>query len=267
MSVPVMIVSGYLVMAVIMALLWHRQRKRKNAGIVDVAWSLGVGALAVYFALGADGYGPRRYLIGLMAGIWSLRLAGYLWRRLTSDEMEDGRYRELRDKWGEKTDFYLFFFFQIQAFWSVLFALPMLIAAHNRTPGLGLTDALGVLVWVIAMVGEGIADNQLARFRRRPENRGEVCRYGLWRYSRHPNYFFEWIHWWAYVLIGMQAPWGWLTLTGPVLMFIFLHKITGIPPTERHALASRGEAYREYQRTTSAFFPRKPKERKHRHAA
>jgi steroid 5-alpha reductase family enzyme len=116
-----------------------------------------------------------------------------------------------------------------------------------------------VAVAVLALGGEAIADAQLSRFRRDPANRGTVCRTGLWRYSRHPNYFFEWVHWWAYVLIGIAAPWGWLALFGPALMLLFLFKITGIPPTEARALESRGDAYREYQRTTSVFVPWPPR--------
>jgi steroid 5-alpha reductase family enzyme len=115
-------------------------------------------------------------------------------------------------------------------------------------------------VWIISVGGEWLADRQLARFRQDPSNKGKVCRQGLWRYSRHPNYFFEWVHWWAYVLIGIGGPWGWLTLFGPAVMLVFLLKITGVPPTEKRALQSRGEAYREYQRTTSVFFPWPPKQ-------
>jgi steroid 5-alpha reductase family enzyme len=242
-----------------MTILWLVQRRTKNAGIVDVAWSLGVGVLGVFFALLAGGYGPRRFLVAALAAIWSLRLGLYILKRVTG-ETEDARYTSLREKWGEKTQVYLFVFFQVQAFWGVLFAIPMLLAARNAVPSLGVFDMLGALVWVVAVTGEAIADRQLARFRSDPSNRGQVCREGLWRYSRHPNYFFEWVHWWAYVLIGWQAPHGWLTLFGPALMLLFITRVTGIPPTEERALQSRGDAYREYQRTTSAFFPWPPKE-------
>ena len=174
-------------------------------------------------------------------------------------ETEDGRYKQMREDWGDNTQRNLFLFFQVQATWSVLFAAPMLIAARNQQP-IGWTDLAGLLVWALALGGEMIADNQLSRFRHNPANKGKVCRDGLWRYSRHPNYFFEWVHWWGYVLIGWNAPYGWLTLLGPAVMLFFLFKITGIPPTEKNALKSRGEAYRQYQRTTSVFVPWPPKE-------
>ncbi|MHC4217117.1 MAG: DUF1295 domain-containing protein [Planctomycetota bacterium] len=257
MNVWWMVLIGWAAMAVVMVLLWLIQRARRNAGIVDIAWSFGTGLLAVGFAWGADGLDGRRLLVALLAGVWGLRLGFYLLQRVTS-EAEDGRYRMLRDKWGDRTQFNLFWFFQIQALWAVMFAAPMLVAARNPAP-LGWADAAGVLVWIVAIAGEALADAQLARFRRDPAQAGQVCQRGLWRYTRHPNYFFEWLHWWSYVLIGFASPWGWLTLLGPAIMLLFLTRITGIPPTEQHALQSRGDAYREYQRTTSVFFPWPPK--------
>ena len=127
-------------------------------------------------------------------------------------------------------------------------------AARNASP-LGIWDILGTTVWLIAVGGESVADRQLARWRAQPDNRGKTCRAGLWRLSRHPNYFFEWIHWWAYVCLAIGTPWVWVALAGPVVMLLFLYKITGIPYTEARALASRGEDYARYQRTTSAFIP------------
>ena len=250
--------AGWLAMVVAMGILWQVQRTYGKAGIVDVLWAAGVGVLGVLFALLGDGYPPRRLLIGLLIGGWSLRLTLYLFVRVLG-MAEDGRYEAMKRKWGAKTQTYLFAFFQVQAFWSVLFAAPVLIAAGNAAAPLGLLDAAGVAVFVIAVFGELTADRQLQAFRSNRANRGKVCRSGLWRYSRHPNYFFEWIHWWAYVLIGWHAPFGWATLFGPAIMLLFLFKVTGIPPTEENALRSRGDAYREYQRTTSVFFPWPPK--------
>lgn len=253
-----LVAAAWLGMALVMAGLWAVQRRTRNAGIVDVAWALGTGLTAVWFAWGAGGDPVRRVLVGGMAGLWGLRLGAYLWRRVTG-EPEDGRYRELRERWGERVQPYLFVFFQLQATWAVLFALPMWIAARNPASP-GWSDAAGVAVWLVALAGETLADRQLARFRSDPDSAGRVCREGFWRYSRHPNYFFEWIHWWAYPLLAFPGPgWAW-TLLGPLVMLAFLFRITGIPPTEARALRSRGEAYREYRRTTSAFFPWPPSE-------
>ncbi len=254
------IAIGLLGMMAVMLMLWLRQRATHNAGIVDIAWSFGTGVLGVFFALCASGWEPRKWIVATIVGLWAIRLGGYLWRRIAS-ESEDGRYQMMRERWGEKTQPYLFVFFQIQATWAMLFALPMLIAASNPTDRFTWLDGVGIAIWVIAIVGESIADAQLARFRANPANKGFVCRDGLWRYSRHPNYFFEWVHWWAYVAIALSGgwSWGWMTLAGPAVMLIFLFKVTGIPPTEAQAIRSRGEAYREYQRTTSALIPWPPK--------
>ncbi|MDH3583973.1 MAG: DUF1295 domain-containing protein, partial [Phycisphaerae bacterium] len=197
-------------------------------------------------------------LVAVLAGIWAVRLGLYLLSRVVRLP-EDGRYRRLRESWGDRVQGFFFGFFQVQAAWCVLFALPMLIAARNRAAAPAWYDFAGVAVWLASVVGASVADRQLARFRSDPSNRGKVCQVGLWHYSRHPNYFFEWLQWWAWVLIGWHAPLGWLTLLGPAIMLLFLLKITGIPPTEAQAIASRGDAYRQYQRTTSAFFPWPPK--------
>lgn len=253
----ILLALGWLLMAAIMAALWFYQKRTRNAGFVDVCWACGVGVLAVAFAALADGNPARRLLIAICAGAWGLRLGGYLLRRVRS-EAEDGRYQALRRQWGERTQALMFGFFQVQAFWAVLFATPMLIAAANPTP-LDWLDGVAVAIWAVALGGEALADRQLARFRARPDSRSRVCREGLWRYSRHPNYFFEWVHWWAYVAFALGGPWGWLTLVWPVLMLWFLLKVTGVPPTEENAIASRGDAYRAYQRTTNAFFPGPPR--------
>ena len=251
------VLAGWMACASVMALLWQRQRARGNAGIVDVAWSFATAALGIWFAWSASGYGPRRALVMALAGVWGVRLGRHLLRRV-SREAEDGRYRQLRREWGASGQRRLFLFFQVQAVWAVLFAAPMLAAGENARAPLAWFDAAGVAIWIVAVAGEASADRQLARFRANPANRGAVCRHGLWRYSRHPNYFFEWLHWWAYVLLAIGSPYWWVPPAGALVMLWFLMKITGIPPTEAQALRSRGEAYRDYQRTTSAFFPWPP---------
>ncbi|MBZ0268343.1 DUF1295 domain-containing protein, partial [bacterium] len=202
---------------------------------------------------------PRRWLVAGLAAAWGIRLGLHLLGRVRRDAEEDVRYRAMRDTLGDRVQPVLFGFFQLQAAWIVLFALPMFLAARNAAPAFGIGDGIGVLLWIASLAGESVADRQLARFRRDPANRGAVCRTGLWKYSRHPNYFFEWLHWWAYVAIGLGGPQGWLTLAGPAVMFVFLWKITGIPLLEERLVASRGDAYRAYQRSTSAFLPWRPR--------
>jgi steroid 5-alpha reductase family enzyme len=250
--------TGWLVMAVIMSWLWKHQQTTGKSGIVDVAWPLGVGGLAACFcAASLQGLPARRVLVAALALIWAVRLSWHIWTRL-QNEVDDKRYLELREKWGPRFQSRLFVFYQFQAFGAVLFAIPMLIAARNPEPA-GWLDAVAVLVWLVSLAGESLADFQLKRFQSDPANAGQVCRSGLWRYSRHPNYFFEWLHWWSYVCFAVAAPWGWLTVIGPLAMLYFIRFVTGIPPAEASSLKSRGAAYRHYQATTNAFFPWPPR--------
>jgi steroid 5-alpha reductase family enzyme len=248
-----LVLFAWLVSALAMTLLWLWQRRSGNAAIVDVAWSFATATFGVAFAL-LLGEGPRRWLIAGVAALWGLRLGMHLWKRVTGDAHRDVRYEKMREEWGSRYDLTMFGFYQLQALWAVLFALPMAWAAWNRAP-LGVLDALGVAIWLVGFAGEAAADRQLARFRARPESRGKVCDVGLWRYSRHPNYFFEWIQWFAYVCFAAGGDGRWLAWLGPAVMLWFLLRVTGVPLLERRLLESRGEAYRLYQRSTSAFFP------------
>jgi steroid 5-alpha reductase family enzyme len=247
-------------MSIIMLLLWLQQRRTGDAGIVDVGWSAGLGFAAILYATTSEGDFTRRVLLACLAGGWSLRLAGYLLHDRILRGSEDGRYKRLRQNWGARASFNFFIFFQFQALLVPLFSLPFLVVAHSDQPGLTAFDLLGLLIFLISVTGESLADRQLAKFRSNPDNKGKTCRHGLWRYSRHPNYFFEWLHWWTYVSLGMASPYWWVTLIGPLLMWLFLFKVTGIPATEEQAIASRGDDYLDYQRTTSQFFPWFPKE-------
>ena len=239
-----------------MALGWRWQRRQANAGIVDVLWAAGLGGAAVLLALLGTGAPAPRVALALLGGTWSWRLARHLWRRVRH-ETEDGRYRALRETWqGDQRK--LFSFFQFQALLIPLFALPFAAVASNaRTTPAWLVS--GVAIWLLAVLGEGIADAQLARFRADPRHRGQTCRDGLWRYSRHPNYFFEWLHWFAYVALAVGSPLAWLAWSGPLLMYLFLRYLSGVPFTEMQALRTRGDDYRAYQRSTPMLFPWFPK--------
>lgn len=242
-----------------MAVLFFVGRRIGNMGVVDAAWSLGVGAAALIYALVLDGNVVSRSALVLFAGAWSLRLGLHILFDRVIGKPEDGRYRDLMEGWGDEAPRRFFRFFQYQAFFIVVFSLPFLpIALMPKSP-LVWQLLLASLVCITSIFGEGLADRQLAQWRSSPENRGHTCRKGLWQYSRHPNYFFEWVYWWTYVILGVTAPFGWLTLLGPILMLFFLYRVTGIPYTEKQALKSRPEDYLNYQRQVSAFFPWFPK--------
>jgi steroid 5-alpha reductase family enzyme len=235
-------------------------RRIHNFGIVDIAWAGGFAPAAVFYAIVADGVMERRLLLASMVTLWSLRLAVHLGYRVMSHHPEeDGRYARLREDWEGAVDRKMFLFFQAQAWLLALLTLPFVLAAQDASPDWRAWEIAGFALWAIALAGEAMADRQLARFRKNPANRGRVCDTGLWRYSRHPNYFFEWLVWVAFALFAAGAPWGWLGLISPALMLWFLIQVTGIRYTEEQSLRSKGEVYREYQRRTSAFFPWFPK--------
>ncbi|HET9013101.1 MAG TPA: DUF1295 domain-containing protein [Gemmatimonadaceae bacterium] len=252
MAMVVVVVTG----VVLQMVLWAVQRRTGNAATADAGWTVLVAGGAVAAAILGDGATTRRVFVAGLAAMWALRLGAYLVRdRVLARAPEDGRYRALRERWGRAAERNFLFLYLAQVPVAALFVIP--IAVAMRGGPLDAWAAAGTAVWFVAVLGESLADRQLARFRGDPGHHGAVCRAGLWRWSRHPNYFFEWLHWWAYVLIGhAQLP----TLLGPVMMLAFLFRITGIPYTERQALRSRGDAYRAYQRTTSAFFPWPPRD-------
>lgn len=251
---------GWAAVAAVMFALWLRQRATRDATSVDVAWAANLGLLALLYALTCPGWVGRRIAIALAAGAWSARLALHLYaNRVRGHREEDGRYRALRARWGESAGAKFFVFYQVQAALDVLLSLPFWLAASHRGAGFHTLEIAGLSLLGAAVLGESIADRQLARFRAEPGNRGRTCRLGLWRVSRHPNYFFEWLAWVGFALIAATAPLGWLGWLAPLLMLLLILKVTGIPPTEEQALRSRGDDYREYQRTTSSFFPWFPK--------
>jgi steroid 5-alpha reductase family enzyme len=245
---------------VLMALIWRLAVRIGNAGIVDIAWSAGFAPVVVFYALAAGGAPPRRAMIALMVSLWSLRLGGYLYLRVRAQHpLEDRRYAQLRSDWGAHAERRMFGFFQLQGVLLALLSVPWLLTCLNPRTDLQPLEWAGGVLWLIAIAGEALADRQLQRFKADPANRGAVCQLGLWRYSRHPNYFFEWLVWVAYFVVALASPWGWVALYCPVLMLYFLLRVTGIPLTEQLSLRRHGALYAAYQQRTSAFIPWWPK--------
>jgi len=246
---------------------WLVQRMTKNAGWVDVIWTVSTGVFGVLAALvpwpGQPPASGRAWLVAILAALWSARLAWHIAER-TAGKPEDVRYAGFRQEWGADYERRMFWFLMIQAGAAALLVLSILAAARHPGP-LDAADGLGALVFAIAIAGETLADWQMRQFReqvRREGRHGAVCDTGLWAWSRHPNYFFEWLVWCAYPLlaIDLAGDWwpGWLALIGPVFMFWLLRYVSGVPPLEAAMLRSRGDAFRAYQARVSAFVPWPP---------
>ena len=251
----IQILIAFLIASALMTGLWFIQRRTRNAGIVDAGWAAAIGLLAIFFAVTSGGYYPRRILVAVLLCAWASRLSFYILTDRVLGHPEEGRYASLREKWGPSAERRLFFFFQSQALFAVIFALPALVVSHDDVPHWTGWDLAGIFIWIFGIGNTVAADRQLARFRGRPQNRGKTCRTGWWRYSRHPNYFFEWIHWWAYAALAAGTAFWWVACIVPLILLYLFFNVTGIPPTEAQALASRGEDYRSYQRATSVFIP------------
>jgi len=250
------IVTGF------MLLLWIIHLLIRNAAIVDVGWAASLAILAIFYAAAGPGYPARKYAMACMAGFWGLRLAIYLLFARIIGKPEEGRYVQLRRDWKTNLALRFLFFFEFQALLDVALSLPFLLACLNPDAPLHAIEKIAAGLWLIAMICEAIADMQLDKFKKDPANKGKTCRAGFWNYSRHPNYFFEWLVWIAFALFALGSPWGWLGLISPALILYFLLGVTGIPATEAQAVRSRGNEYREYQRTTNAFVPWFPKKSK-----
>ncbi|CAE6770818.1 hypothetical protein R75461_03829 [Paraburkholderia nemoris] len=250
-------VIALMALIVIFSAVWVWQLKTGNAGMVDPVWAYSLGLVAVLYAVLGNGDPVSRALTALGGLVWGVRLGTHLWKR-NFGKPEDARYRRFREEWGDKAASKMFWFFQVQVVISMLLSIAFLVPSYRSTaPAIGWI-VLAVVVWIASVVGEGIADRQLKRFAQDPANHTTVCRVGLWRYSRHPNYFFECVHWLAYIALSIGTPWGWFTLLPPVLMAFLLLKLSGIPLLEE-SMAKRRAGYADYMRTTSALIPWPPR--------
>jgi steroid 5-alpha reductase family enzyme len=235
-----MVLPAFLVMLFTMSLTWLMQRALNNAGIVDVTWSYNFLFIVLVFVMMSDGNLTRKLLIAGMVAAWSIRLGTHLLIRVGGHiKEEDGRYKQLRTDWSENLQFKFFMFFQFQGVLNLLLSLPFLLVCLNKDNEITLLEQSGVL----------------KKFKSVPSNKGKVCDVGLWSASRHPNYFFEWLIWVAYCVFALSSPYGWLSVICPALMLHFLYRVTGIPMTEEQAVRTKGDLYRNYQKTTSAFIP------------
>ncbi|OYR19387.1 DUF1295 domain-containing protein [Brucella thiophenivorans] len=242
-------------LSLIMSFAWGLERKTGKSGWIDAIWSISVGLGSLIAVLWADTPWQRRSAILILILVWSLRLGLHIAQRSLSHG-EDPRYTKLMKEWGDNASKRLFWFLQIQALAAFILVLSVYLAAVSRPDFPNVWDVIAVAIIAIAIAGEALSDAQLAKFRKTPAAKTEICESGLWAYSRHPNYFFEWLFWCAWPLMAINAsPWSWVSLLAPIQMYWLLVHVSGIPPLEEHMLKSRGEKFRALQRRVNAFFP------------
>ncbi len=243
------------VAALMMLLLWWVQVRLKNAGYVDIGWVFGLGISAIIYTISLNGLFLRKAMLCVMALLWTARLGLFLIKRVVGDPKEDRRYAKIRVEWRVHQDIKFFFFFQFQALLDIVLSIVWIPSMLNSSTHIHSLEWLGVVCWIIGFVGEAQADCQLKTFKTDASNKGKTCQVGWWKYSRHPNYFFEWLMWVAYFIFALASPYGWTGLIAPVLMYYFLMHISGVPLAEAQSLKRRGDEYSLYQQTTSMFVP------------
>lgn len=249
---------GLCVILLFMILLWLASLPLKNSSIVDIFWGTGfVIANWIYYWLTPEGYLPRKLLVGVLVTIWGLRLSIHILIR-NWGKPEDFRYQKWRKENGKAwwwRSFLKVFMLQGGLMWII--SIPLLAAQYRGLPAtLTFIDMIGLLIWLVGFFFEAVGDYQLTRFKAEPENKGKVLDSGVWRYTRHPNYFGDSAQWWGYYLISTAAG-GWWTIFSPILMTLFLLRVSGVVLLEKTLETRPG--YKEYVDKTSAFVPWLPK--------
>lgn len=244
---------------IIFAAAWAWCVRLKNFSPVDAFWAICIGLTSLFFLL-IQSPDPKQITATILIGAWSARLGFHLSKRIAKHHPEeDSRYIKLREIWQGRENPAFFWFFQGQALSVFLLALPFYLIAADPDPAFDTLSIIGALVALTGLIGETISDKQMSAFKAEDPSPKSVCTKGLWKYSRHPNYFFESVIWTGFFLFAAGSPWGWTTIYAPAIITYLLLKVTGIPPTEASAVKRKGDAYREYQRTTSPFIPLPPK--------
>lgn len=253
-----------LALSISMAVAWQIEQRTGNASWIDCGWTCAVGLVgmgAAVFPGGCSAPSTRSLVVCALIAVWSARLARHLLRRALRG-IDDQRYAALRSQWGASASRQMFWFAQAQALAAVPLVLAVLLASHRLGDWPSWQDAFGIATWLLGIAGAGLSDWQLRRFAAEPAHRGMVCDRGLWRWTRHPNYFFEWLGWAGVAIVAFDVAspnsFGWMAISAPVLMYWLLVHVSGIPPLEDHMIRTRGDTYKSYQRRTSRFVPLPP---------
>lgn len=252
-----MLVSAVAILA-LMLCTWVLSVLVKNASIVDIVWGLGFVLVAWVVRVSADGNDARQWLLTTMVSVWGLRLGGYLfWRNHGNGE--DFRYRAMRKHYGPKFPIIsLATVFGLQGVLMFVVSLPVQLGQADATPDVGPIAYAGVALWLVGLFFEVVGDAQLAKFKANPANSGTVMNTGLWRYTRHPNYFGDACIWWGIGIVAAETGSGAWGLIGSLVMTVLLRRVSGVTLLEK-SLVKRREGYNEYVARTSPFIPRPPK--------
>jgi len=252
-----MLVAAITILCIMVA-TWLLSLILKNASIVDIVWGLGFAITSWVLAITIDGDSTRQILLAVMVGSWGLRLGGYLAKR-NIGHGEDWRYKAMRKKKGARFGLIsLVTVFGLQGVLMWVVSLPVMFGNSDATPGVGPLAVIGVMVWAVGLSFEAVGDWQLVQFKKDPNNAGKVMQTGLWSLTRHPNYFGDALLWWGIGIVGAETGSGVIGFIGPVVMTVFLLRVSGVPMLER-SLMKRREGYAEYAARTSSFIPRPPK--------
>jgi steroid 5-alpha reductase family enzyme len=246
--------------AAYVTLIWAMSLALRNASIIDIFWGPGFALLTLVYALFSDdGYARRQLVVLALVAVWGLRLGLHILAR-NAGHGEDYRYQKMREDAGGAFWWRsLFTVFLLQGALMWVISAPLLAAVHSEDPdSLTLVDAMGGAVWAIGFFFEAVGDFQLSRFKANPANRGKVMDRGLWRYTRHPNYFGDATLWWGYWIIAAGTPWGFVTVLSPTIMTFMLLRVSGAALLER-TIRRRRPDYEEYEKRTSAFIPLPPR--------
>lgn len=246
------IVIVYCVLFLHMGLVWCLYRYLKNPSVVDVGWASGLTVSGLIY-LFSQSCSLRSLILGFLLLLWGGRLGIYLWVTRIRIGLLDKRYETLSDSWKIAKPLGFFLNFQLQGLFILMISIPWFFSGMEAKDYLGGLDYPGILLVLIGLTGETIADNQLQQYKKNPIT--PVCTNGLWHYSRHPNYFFEWLVWCGFTVFGLSSPYGFIGLVSPLTLYLIMTQITG-PMTERGSIKSRGQAYIDYQKTTPMFFPK-----------
>lgn len=250
---------GLLSVSLLFFSIWIVHLLLKNAAIADIGWGPGCMIIFLIYIIRGEGFSLRNLLLFLLVCAWGLRIVLFLIRRFSFEKKEDPRYQRIRKDWRENITIKFLSLFLAQGLMQIILSTPFLFTSLNPQTNISFFEILGAMIILVGLIGESIADEQLFHFKSNPDNHGQTCDKGLWHYSRHPNYFFEWLVWLGFAIYALGSGWGWLALSSPTLIYVMMIRLSGVPLAEDQALQTRGENYRRYRDRTNMFFPGKPK--------